>query len=227
MLRNTRFAQCLSGRDRLGAVILAAALVFLNCQIESVISEEFGRDGGAGQGGRVRVGCEILWDSAGREVSASTAYGTAMSRPAHCPDAMLAEPAPAPAPTPTLTATPTPTPAAQRVTPDPVPNPIHVEKMLGNGDADELSFQFDPVGVGVALTSGGMLLWFLRSGFWASLFVMGLPVWRDLDLLPILDRASDDNAYATRDAPDIGAESVFSHEADENEGDPRYPQAQS
>lgn len=50
--------------------------------------------------------------------------------------------------------------------------------------------RLDPVGAGLALVTSAGLLWFLRSGFAVSLLLLGLPVWRDLDLLPVVARGT-------------------------------------
>jgi hypothetical protein len=48
-------------------------------------------------------------------------------------------------------------------------------------------------------------LWFLQSGFWTYLLILGLPLWRHVDLLPIVDSASADDERPT-DAAAAGAE---------------------
>jgi hypothetical protein len=85
----------------------------------------------------------------------------------------------------------------------------------------------DPVSVGFALVSGGLLYGFLSSGWLASLLLLGLPIWRDLDLLPIVARANDDEASDPGEASNVAEESVFSHKADEIESDPLSPRAQA
>jgi hypothetical protein len=44
-----------------------------------------------------------------------------------------------------------------------------------------------------AIATGGVL-WFLQSSFWASLLLLGLPIWRHVDLLAIVARTPDDEA---------------------------------
>ncbi len=191
--------------------MLRAALVLLLWQAEHTLAEEFGRNGGAARGGQVHSGCKALADSGGRQVSADTSRGPAASRPAHCPGATVAEPKPAP---------------AQRAIPGPLTGPIHVEKTSGHGSNNEISLKVDPAGVGFAIASSGALLWFVRSGLWASLLVMGLPIWRDLDLLPIVDRASDDSAFPG-EASDVVEEQVFSFKPDEGPSTPQSPRTGS
>jgi len=45
--------------------------------------------------------------------------------------------------------------------------------------------------VSAAVVTGGALFWLLHSSIWTSLLILGIPLWRHVDLLPIVDRASD------------------------------------
>jgi hypothetical protein len=45
--------------------------------------------------------------------------------------------------------------------------------------------------VSAALVTGGALFWLLQSSIWTSLLILGIPLWRHVDLLPIVDRATD------------------------------------
>lgn len=45
--------------------------------------------------------------------------------------------------------------------------------------------------VGAAVLTGGAVIWLLQSSLWTSLLILGLPLWRHVDLLPIVDRAAD------------------------------------
>jgi hypothetical protein len=54
----------------------------------------------------------------------------------------------------------------------------------------------NPERVGAALLTGSAMLWVLHSGFWTSLLMLGLPLWRHVDLLPIVAAAHDDEADA-------------------------------
>jgi hypothetical protein len=183
-----------------GALILWFVLGVV--QMPNVMAEDYGRNGGA-QGGKVRAGCKALADSAGREVSADRHLGSPVSRAANCPGATVAGPEDAPVQK-----------AAERVTPDPSAGPIDVDESQSNRGAGRLSLKVEPIGVGLAITSGGVLFWILRSGLWASFLVMGLPLWRDLDLLPIVARGGDDPPV-WNDAPEVAGEEVFSSKAPE------------
>jgi hypothetical protein len=46
--------------------------------------------------------------------------------------------------------------------------------------------------VSAAVLTGGAVIWLLHSTLWTSLLILGLPLWRHVDLLPIVDRAPDD-----------------------------------
>ncbi|MSQ60300.1 MAG: hypothetical protein EXR36_11840 [Betaproteobacteria bacterium] len=143
-------------RERPRAVILCMALTLGPWQLGHAMAEDYGRNGGAQGSKVVRVGCKALADSAGREVSANSHNGSAVSRPAHCPDAKIAETEPAPMPK-----------VAKRVTPDPLPDSIDVGGIPGGGSLGNLSLKVEPAGVALAITSGGALFWILRSGLWA------------------------------------------------------------
>ncbi|MFN0316072.1 MAG: hypothetical protein ACKVQA_13675, partial [Burkholderiales bacterium] len=180
-----------------GAVILRIMFVLGVWQMPHAMAEDYGRNGGA-QGGTIRAGCKALADSTGREVSSDGRIGASASRPAHCPfDDKVAAPEPAPK-------------VVEQVTPD----PIDVGESPRDGGPRNSSLKVEPAGVGLAITSGGALFWILRSGLWASLLVMGLPVWRDLDLLPVVARGRDDSAVSN-EAPDVAGEDVFSPKVQE------------
>jgi hypothetical protein len=69
---------------------------------------------------------------------------------------------------------------------------------------DDLAVLDTDVGrVSVAVVTGGALFWMLQSSIWTSLLILGLPLWRHVDLLPIVDRASEEapvSAAPRRDA---------------------------
>jgi hypothetical protein len=58
---------------------------------------------------------------------------------------------------------------------------------LGHGDA---------IRVGAALLTGGGLIWLLQSSYLTYLLIFGLPLWRDVDLLPIVAGDADGVAGA-------------------------------
>jgi hypothetical protein len=58
---------------------------------------------------------------------------------------------------------------------------------------DELGLLETDVGrVSAAVLTGGALFWLLQSSIWTSLLILGLPLWRHVDLLPIVDRAPEE-----------------------------------
>jgi hypothetical protein len=52
----------------------------------------------------------------------------------------------------------------------------------------------NPERVGAALVTGGAVIWALHSGLWTSLLLLGVPLWRHVDLLPIVAGSHDDDA---------------------------------
>jgi hypothetical protein len=75
---------------------------------------------------------------------------------------------------------------------EPVPRPATAHE-------EPLRFAAEnPERVGAALLTGGAMLWVLHSSFWTSLLVLGLPLWRHVDLLPIVATAPESDAS---DAP--------------------------
>ena len=52
------------------------------------------------------------------------------------------------------------------------------------------------------VVTGGVLIWLLHSGLWASLLVLGVPIWRHVDLLAIVAQSGDASAEAVRDTSD-------------------------
>jgi hypothetical protein len=54
------------------------------------------------------------------------------------------------------------------------------------------------------LVTGGTAMFLLHSSLWTYLLILGLPLWQHVDLLPIVDRADDDEDGT--DAPDMDEE---------------------
>jgi hypothetical protein len=59
----------------------------------------------------------------------------------------------------------------------------------------------NPERVGAALLTGSAMLWVLHSSFWTSLLMLGLPLWRHVDLLPIVAGSPDDQTDAAVQPP--------------------------
>jgi hypothetical protein len=68
----------------------------------------------------------------------------------------------------------------------------------------------NPERVGAALLTGSAMLWMLHSSFWTSLLMLGLPLWRHVDLLPIVASAPDDETGALH-TPPTPEESTVAH----------------
>lgn len=74
-----------------------------------------------------------------------------------------------------------------------VPIPVRTEPVslprAAEGTPSALSG--DLVRASATVVTGGVLIWFLQSSFWASLLLLGVPIWRHVDLLPVLSQATD------------------------------------
>jgi hypothetical protein len=103
------------------------------------------------------------------------------------------------------------------------PDAIQIDEQLVDALANEPILKVDAVGVGLGLAAGGLLYWFLSSEWMAALLLLGLPIWRDLDLLPIVARAGDNDATGSGATPVVVGESLFSGEPDENKSDLDVP----
>ena len=61
-----------------------------------------------------------------------------------------------------------------------------------------LVVQVTPERLSATVLTGGTTLWLLQSGFWTYLLILGLPLWRHVDLLPIVDSAGSDERASCR-----------------------------
>jgi hypothetical protein len=68
---------------------------------------------------------------------------------------------------------------------------------LDPADGTPLVVQVTPERLSATILTGGTTLWLLHSGFWTYLLILGLPLWRHVDLLPIVDSASRESGPAT------------------------------
>jgi hypothetical protein len=78
--------------------------------------------------------------------------------------------------------------------------------------------QVTPERLSATVLTGGTTLWLLHSGFWTYLLILGLPLWRHVDLLPIVDSASSAEEHAVAD--------IAAAEADEERAVANVLQAQ-
>jgi hypothetical protein len=74
------------------------------------------------------------------------------------------------------------------------------------GEGGSLAVRVTPGRLSASVLTGGTAIWLLQSGFWTSLLILGLPIWRHVDLLPIVDAASDDESARGAAPPDAGEE---------------------
>ena len=60
-----------------------------------------------------------------------------------------------------------------------------------------------------------MLIWFLQSSLWAALLVLGVPIWRHVDLLPVVDQvAADAPDTASADPAEAQEDGALAHVLD-------------
>jgi len=151
----------------------------------------------------VRAACGALVDAKGREVVHPHDAGEkrAASKPSHC-GSDDAQPLSAPAQLTVSTSHPKhsfPALNAGRAQHQPTPSTDDADQSvwLTGGSA---------VRVGAALLMSGSVVWVLRSSFWAYLLIFGLPLWRDVDLLPIVARADGEGSVADDMPADPAAE---------------------
>jgi len=155
----------------------------------------------------VRVRCGTLSDTHGAQVlgrgeGANARAESERCRPDPSPPLKVVQPAPVTLPPPVAAPKPAPTPIAKPPRrahqPPPAPvaaHPIRVVEGWSSGEANRVD-RFTPTKVtrlSTVIAAGGVL-WFLQSSFWASLLLLGLPIWRHVDLLAIAARAPDDEA---------------------------------
>jgi hypothetical protein len=60
-------------------------------------------------------------------------------------------------------------------------------------DGAPLVVRVTPERLTATVLTGGTTLWLLHSGFWTYLLILGLPLWRHVDLLPIVDPTGQDD----------------------------------
>jgi hypothetical protein len=64
------------------------------------------------------------------------------------------------------------------------------------------------------LVTGGTAMFLLQSSLWSYLLILGLPLWQHVDLLPIVDAATDDEGATGEAAPDADEERAVTHMLD-------------
>jgi hypothetical protein len=168
---------------------------------------------------KIRVRCGTLADKQGEQVLGRGSVGTDTQRDAaYCPSndrpsrkiepqlpVAAEKPASVPA-SPPVAVSPRPVSRARQVAPAArAVQPIQVASGWEAGEEQRLD-RFAPSHaerLSAALVSGGVL-WFLHSSFWASMLLLGFPLWRHVDLLAIVARVdsaspTDSAALPTRE----------------------------
>lgn len=79
------------------------------------------------------------------------------------------------------------------------------------GEGTPLAVQVTPGRLSATVLTSGTAIWLLQSGFWTSLLILGLPIWRHVDLLPIVDAASDGEGATDTAVPDGDEERAVAH----------------
>jgi len=151
----------------------------------------------------VRAACGALVDAKGRDVVHPHDAGDkrAASKPTHC-GSDDAQPQSAPAQLTVSTSRPKdsfPALNAGRAQNQPT-------RSTDDADQSVRLTGGSVVRVGAALLTSGSVVWVLRSTFWAYLLVFGLPLWRDVDLLPIVARADGEGSATDEMLPTPAAE---------------------
>lgn len=158
--------------------------------------------------GQPELSCGALHDAAGAKVNrhaSSEPVGTSSTR--RCPDAE--RPARQPPP------------SRQAAHSDAIPE-LSTEVSARRPGAQDGPLRFaagNPERVGAALVTGGAMIWALHSGLWTSLLLLGVPLWRHVDLLPIVAGRHDDDACEPAPGPEEAAVARVI------EADPAHPRA--
>lgn len=174
-----------------GSIIRAGCAVVADSQGRAV-SQHKGAEGGSGLPSYCPKAAPPAQPEPAPVAAPEPPAATLKAEPATpSPPLALAQPAPRPpaavihASRKTAPATPATQPPAAE--PQPIAMPVLASTRTTQAFGEPPSLRLDPAGASLALVAGGGLLWFLRSGFALSFLLLGLPVWRDIDLLPVVD----------------------------------------
>jgi hypothetical protein len=80
-----------------------------------------------------------------------------------------------------------------------------------HAEGTPLAVRVTPGRLSATVLTSGTAIWLLQSGVWTSLLILGLPIWRHVDLLPIVDAASDDEGATDAAVPDADEERAVAH----------------
>jgi len=170
--------------------------------------------GPADRGGRAYRSCTRVFDGRGEKVLAGPADGAgrtaadcraprAPPRPMEAdkevkppePDRQVKPPANTP---PKVAALPPPAITAGHAVADPSENEV-ATPIAPHISAGRLS---------ATLVTGGTAVFLLQSGLWTYLLLLGLPLWKHVDLLPIVDTAAQETDAAVDGADETGEDSA-------------------
>ena len=165
-----------------------------------------GPDSGARQGGdavqgvRLDRACNRLVDGLGKKVYGGRGGEAGASIPKACP-ADNTQPKP-------VADNARPKPVAVNEQPKPVAPSLEQPPITAGsaqaprdrGTRAAIAPRVSPGRLSATLVGGGTAMFLLQSSLWTYLLILGLPLWQHVDLLPIVDRAADDDG-ATGDAP--------------------------
>ena len=165
----------------------------------------------AAQPGEHWRSCRALADGRGKQVLAGEAAQTVAafsSKDCLADDTRAAPIARQPAPIARQ-----PAPVARRPTKSPERPSTEVPRLAaGSVAVDPISDAFGesasgavhvtPERLTAVVLTGGTALFLVQSSFWTYLLILGLPLWRHVDLLPIVDTEMDDNSPGALPAHD-------------------------
>ncbi len=165
------------------------------------------REGGsAGLGVRVDQACNRLVDGRGQKVYGGRGGEAGASITKACP-ADNARPKPA-----EVNAQPKPVEVnaqPKAVAPSLEGPPItagSAQAPRDRGARATIAPRVSPERLSATLVGGGTAMFLLHSGLWTYLLILGLPLWQHVDLLPIVDRAADDDGATGDPVADADAE---------------------
>jgi hypothetical protein len=170
---------------RVRLIVPAAALALVTAIASGGALGVDGRDGGS------QLGCGAVIDGRGGAVS-GRAEGNSVSTRLHreCVSKQAAESPHAPALK--RRAAGDKRPASPPPVPDAAPSILSGQVSLPAAAQETPSaVRGDFARASATVVTGGVLVWFLQSSLWAALLMLGVPIWRHVDLLPVLDQAGD------------------------------------
>jgi hypothetical protein len=139
-----------------------------------------GRDGGA------YVGCGAVTDGRGAEVSGRAGGARVATRVHRECRASTEQGKPARQKAQTKASPPVVRAIPTDATPI-RPGPVNLPRAVDTPSA----VTGDLVRAGATVVTGGALIWLVHSGVWATLLLLGVPLWRHVDLLPIVSQSPD------------------------------------